>query len=65
MKKLSVEEDVKHMLIESKYDYPAYCTTFDKEGNITSKRVVTHNIAATQELQKLRPSLVKYINTYK
>ena len=55
--KLSVEEEVKHGLIEAKYQYPAYCTTYDKEGNVTSYRVVTHNIAATQELRKLYPSL--------
>ncbi len=62
MKKLSVEEEVKHGLIEAKYQYPAYCTTYDKEGNATSYRVVTHNITATQELIKLHPSLKKKIN---
>ena len=62
--KLSVEEEVKHKLIESKYDYPTYCTTYDKEGNITSKRVVTHNIKATEELRKLYPRLSAFINTY-
>ncbi len=53
MKKLSVEEEVKHGLISAKYQYPA--TVYDKEGNVI--RVVTHNIAATQELRKLYPSL--------
>jgi len=43
MKKLSVEEEVKHGLITAKYQFPAYCTTYDKEGNVTSYRVVTHN----------------------
>ena len=57
MKKLLVEK--------AKYQYPAYCTTYDKEGNITSNRVVTHNIGTTDELRKLQPSLVKHINTYK
>ena len=60
--KLSVEEEVKHGLIEAKYQYPAYCTTYDREGNITSNRVVTHNIVATQELRKLYPSLKNEIN---
>ena len=55
--KLSVEEEVKHGLIEAKYQYPATCTTYDKEGNITSNRVVTHNIKATEELQEMYPSL--------
>ena len=62
MKKLSVEEEVKHGLIEAKYQYPAYCTTYDKEGNATSYRVVTHNIKATEELRKLYPSLKNEIN---
>jgi len=53
MKKLSVEQE----LIKAKYQYPAYCATFDKEGNITSNRVVTHNIKATKELRRLYPSL--------
>ena len=53
MKKLSLQQQ----LITSKYKYPAYCTTFDKEGNATSYRVVTHNIEATEELRKLYPSL--------
>ena len=53
MKKLSLQQQ----LITSKYKYPAYCTTYDKEGNITSRRVVTHNIEATKELRKLYPSL--------
>ena len=57
MKKLSVEEEVKRGLITAKYQYPAYCTTYDKEGNTTSYRVVTHNIEATKELRKLYPSL--------
>ena len=43
MKKLSVEEEVKRGLIIAKYKYPATCTTYDREGNITSSRVVTHN----------------------
>jgi len=64
MKKLSVEEEVKHKLIEAKYEYPAYCTTYDREGNITSNRVVTHSLKATQELIKLQPSLAQVINTY-
>jgi len=62
--KLSVEEEVKHGLIEAKYQYPAYCATYDKEGNITSNRVVTHSIKATRELIKLQPSLAQFINTY-
>jgi len=64
MKKLSVEEEVKHGLIEAKYQYPATCTTYDKEGNITSNRVVTHNLKATKELTKLYPRLAAFINTY-
>ena len=62
MKKLSVEEEVKHGLITAKYQFPAYCTTYDKEGNATSYRVVTHNIKATEELRKLYPSLKNEIN---
>ena len=62
--KLSVEEEVKRGLITAKYQYPAYCTTYDKEGNATSKRVVTHNIKATKELIKLQPALAQFINTY-
>ena len=58
--KLSVEQE----LIKAKYQYPATCTTYDKEGNITSKRLVTHSIKATQELIKLQPSLAQFINTY-
>ena len=58
--KLSVEQE----LIKAKYQYPATCTTYDKEGNITSRRVVTHNIAATDELIKLQPALAQVINTY-
>ena len=53
MKKLSVEQE----LITAKYQYPAYCTTYDKEGNVTSYRVITHNVGATKELGKLYPSL--------
>ena len=61
MKKLSVEEEVKRGLISAKYQYPAYCTTY-KNGVATSKRVVTHNIAATQKLRKLYPELKKEID---
>ena len=63
MKKLSVEEEVKHGLIEAKYQFPCTVTTF-KNGTPTSKRVVTHSIKATQELIKLQPSLAQVINTY-
>ena len=62
MKKLSVEEEIKRKLLRAKYQYPAYCTTYDKEGNATSYRVVTHNIKATEELRKLHPSLKNEIN---
>ena len=55
--KLSVEEEVKRGLITAKYQYPAYCTTYDREGNITSYRVVTHNEKATKELRELYPEL--------
>ena len=58
MKKLSLQQQ----LITSKYKYPAYCTTFDKEGNATSYRVVTHSIRATEDLRKLYPSLKNKIN---
>ena len=61
MKKLSVEEEVKRGLITAKYQYPATCTTY-KNGVATSKRVVTRNITATQELIKLHPSLKKEID---
>ena len=56
--KLSVEEE----LIKIKYKYPATCTTYDKEGNITSRRVVTHNEKATKELRRLYPELKKEID---
>ena len=62
--KLSVEEEVKRGLITAKYQYPCTVTSY-KNGVPTSSRVVTHNIVKTQELQKLRPSLAKHINTYK
>ena len=60
MKKLTVEEEVKRKLISCKYQYPA--TIYDREGNVI--RVVTHNIAATDELIKLQPALAQVINTY-
>ena len=56
MKKLSVEEEVERKLLRAKYQYPATCTTY-KNGVVTSKRVVTHNIKATEELQEMYPSL--------
>ena len=51
-------------LIEAKYQYPAYCTTYDKDGSVISRRTVTHNIKDTIELQKLHPRLSTFINTY-
>ena len=57
MKKLSVEQE----LITAKYQFPCTVTSY-KNGTPNSKRVVTHNIAATQELIKLHPSLKKEIN---
>ena len=60
--KLSVEEEVKRGLITAKYQYPAHCTTYDKEGNVTSYRVITHNVGATKELRELYPELKKEIN---
>ena len=59
--KLTVEEEVKRKLISCKYQYPA--TIYDRECNVI--RVVTHNIAATDELIKLQPALKQVINTYK
>ena len=54
--KLSVEEEVKRGLISAKCQFP--CTVISyKNGTPNSKRVVTHNIATTQELRKLYPSL--------
>ena len=53
MKKLSVEQQ----LLRAKYQYPARCTTYDKNGNVTSYRVVTHNIKATEDLKEMYPSL--------
>ena len=61
MKKLSVEEEVKRGLISAKYQFPCTVTSY-KNGTPNSKRVVTHNIAATQELRKLYPSLKNEIN---
>ena len=58
MKKLSLQQQ----LITSKYKYPAYCTTYDKEGNTTSYRVITHNVGTTKELRRLYPSLKNEIN---
>ena len=62
MKKLSVLTP-EQQLIEAKYQFPTTVTTF-KNGTPTSKRVVTHNIKDTIELQKLYPRLAAYINTY-
>ena len=64
MKKLTVEEEVKRGLITAKYQYPAYCTTYDKGGSVISRRTVTHNIKDTAELIKLHPQLATFINTY-
>ena len=64
MKKLSVEEEVKRGLITAKNKYPATCKTFSKSGEVTSTRIVTHNITATDELIKLQPALAQVINTY-
>jgi uncharacterized protein YprB with RNaseH-like and TPR domain len=64
MKKLSVEEEVKRGLITAKYQYPAYCTAYNKDGSIKSRRTVTHNLKDTIELQKLYPQLAAFINTY-
>ena len=63
MKKLSVLTP-EQQVIEAKYDYPATCKTYDKDGKVTSVRVVTHNIKATEELRKLYPRLSAFINTY-
>ena len=60
MKKLTVEQE----LIKAKYQYPAYCTTYNKDGSVISRRTVTHNIKDTKELQKLYPRLSAFINTY-
>ena len=62
MKKLSVEEEVKRKLISCKYQYPAYCTTFNKLGEVVATRTVTHNVAKTKELRKLYPELKKEID---
>ena len=61
MKKLTLTPE--QQLIEAKYQFPATVTTF-KNGTPISKRVVTHNIAATDELIKLQPALKKVVNTY-
>ena len=58
MKKLSVEQE----LIKIKYKYPATCKTYNKSGEVTSTRIVTHNITATDELRRDYPSLKKEIN---
>jgi hypothetical protein len=62
MKKLSVEEEVKRGLITAKYQYPAYCTTYDKEGNVTSERVVTHNERATKDLKQIYPEFKQLLD---
>ena len=57
MKKLSVDEEIKHGLISCKYEYPATCKTYNKLGEVVATRTVTHNLKATAELRKLYPSL--------
>ena len=56
--KLSVEQE----LIKIKYKYPATCKTFSKSGEVTSTRIVTHNVAKTKELRRLYPELKKEID---
>ena len=63
MKKLSVLTP-EQQVIEAKYDYPATCKTYDKDGKVTSVRVITHNIKATEDLRKLYPGLAQFINTF-
>ena len=61
--KLSVEEEeVKHKLLEAKYQYPATCTTYNKLGEVVATRTVTHSLKATAELRKLYPSLKNEID---
>jgi len=62
MKKLTDEEKVNRELLASKYQYPAYCTTYNKNGSIKGTRVVTHNVKATKELKIMFPSLIEEIN---
>jgi hypothetical protein len=61
MKKLSVEQE----LIKIKYPYPCTVKTFNKLGEVTATRIITHNVAATDELIKLQPALKQVVNTYK
>ena len=56
--KLSVEEE----LIKIKYQYPATCKIYNKLGEVTSTRIVTHNIVATEELRAMHSSLKSVIN---
>ena len=56
--KLSVEQE----LIKIKYKYPATCKTYNKSGEVTSTRIVTHNIVATEELRAMHGSLKSEIN---
>ena len=51
-------------LIKAKYQYPTTCKTYDKDGKVTSVRVITHSIKATEDLRKLYPGLAQFINTY-
>ena len=64
MKKLSIDEEIKHGLISCKYEYPATCKTYNKSGEVIATRTITHSIKATRELIKLQPSLAQFINTY-
>ena len=59
--KLSVEQE----LIKIKYPYPCTVKTFNKLGEVTATRIVTHNVAATEELQRLYPELKRVISPYK
>ena len=59
--KLSVEQE----LIKIKYPYPCTVKTYNKSGEVTATRIVTHNVAATEELQRLYPELKRVISPYK
>ena len=59
--KLSVEQE----LIKIKYPYPCTVKTYNKSGEVTATRIITHNVAATEELQRLYPELKRVISPYK
>ena len=57
------KKELKDLAIKVKYEFPAKCTKYDKNGKVTSTKMVYYDLKAMRDLSSINDKLQPYFKS--